>query len=170
MNEWSGEGAERRVVTGVLAAEQALRRKSGRPEARTVQLRPSLAKDGFDVTENGGPLVGVELHDLTNKNRDRVTRVGIRGIRAGRNPTRPGGKSFEVQAVEFSEVEEDDRIGLLDHASLDLGQVRVGPAYASFDLSERELVVHARAPQDAANLWAALSTSEIRLNRRPRSR
>ena len=118
------------------------------------------------MAEKCGSLVGVEFHDLTNKNGCRVARVRVREVRVVGNPIGPGRKSLEVQAVEFGQIQEHDWVGPLDQAPLDLGQVRVRPADASFDLAERELAVHARAPQDAADMWATLSVCEIGLDRR----
>ena len=69
-------------------------------------------------------------------------RIGV--ARVITNPKCPRGNRTEVQAIELRQFEEHDRVRLLDEAALDLGQVGVGPADSSFNLTERELAVHAR--------------------------
>ena len=108
----------------------------------------------------------VELHDLTNKDSRRLCSVGGGRVRLIANPKRPSRKCAEVQAVEFGQFEEDDRVGLLDQATLDLGQVRVRSTDAPFDLAERQLVMDAGVSQGFADLRAILAGVKIGLDRR----
>ena len=66
-------------------------------------------------------------------------RIGV--VRVITNPKCPFGDRTEVQAIEFGQFEEHDRIRLLDEAALDLGQIGIGSSDSSFNLAERELAV-----------------------------
>ena len=75
---------------------------------------------------------------------------------------------MEIQTIKFGQLEEYDRVGLLDQPALDLGQVCVGSADSSFDLSEREIAMHAGSAKDTADHWSAISSGKIRHDRRSR--
>ena len=156
-------GATRRVESGPLGYMAA--RLETLSEGN--RLCPTFAKDGLNVAEHRCPFASVEFHDLTNKDGSCVTRARVRLVRLIGKPKRPGCKGSEVQAIEFGQFEEHDRVGLLDQPPFDLGQVRVRPADSSFDFTERELAVHACAAQDAPDLWRGLSGVGIRLGGRP---
>ena len=85
-------------------------------------------------------------------------------VRIVTNPKRPRGKSTEVQAVEFRQLEEHDWVGLLDQAALDLRKVGIGPADPTFDLAERELAMKSCVAQDATDGRTALPSGEIWLS------
>ena len=102
-----------------------------------VALGSTLTEKALDIGQDLRTLRIVEFQYPTNQNTLGIStvhislRLSFRGSPAG-----PSRQCHEVQPVEFGELQENNRIRLLDEAPFDLRQIRVRPPDPSLDFAQ----------------------------------